>query len=91
MSKKVQMEGKKYILGQQCRAARALLGWSRDQLAKASDVGPRTLMDFERGTRQPHRRTISDVRRALEEAGVTFIDGNGEGPGVRLKKWPSAS
>jgi len=48
-------------------------------------------MDFERGTRQPHRRTISDVRRALEEAGVTFIDGNGEGPGVRLKKWPSAS
>jgi len=26
------------------------------------------------------------LRRALEEAGVEFIDGNGGGPGVRLKK-----
>jgi hypothetical protein len=26
------------------------------------------------------------VRRALEEAGVEFIDENGGGPGVRLRK-----
>jgi hypothetical protein len=26
------------------------------------------------------------IRRALEAAGVEFIDGNGGGPGVRLRK-----
>jgi hypothetical protein len=26
------------------------------------------------------------IRRALEAAGVGFIDGNGGGPGVRLRK-----
>ena len=31
------------------------------------------------------------VRRALEAAGVIFIDENGEGPGVRLRKRPSLS
>jgi transcriptional regulator with XRE-family HTH domain len=86
MPKKGKMEEKKYISPAQCRAARALLGWTRDQLAQASEVGPRTLMDFERRTRDPHRRTISDIRRAFEEAGVIFIDENGEGQGVRLKK-----
>jgi len=86
MHKKGYMQVKKYILPNQCRAARALLGWSRDQLAKLSDVGPRTLMDFERGTRQPHRRTIADIRRSLEDGGVIFLDEDDEGPGVRLKK-----
>ena len=28
------------------------------------------------------------IRRALETAGVEFIDGNGGGAGVRLKKTP---
>jgi hypothetical protein len=26
------------------------------------------------------------IRRALEEAGIEFIDANGGGPGVRLRK-----
>ena len=42
-------------------------------------------MDFERGARSPHKRTLRDIRVALEKAGVVFIDGNGGGPGVRLK------
>ena len=74
------------ISAEQSKAARALIGWSRRQLAEASQVSERTLIDFERGARAPHRRTLVDLRRALEEAGVIFIDENEEGPGVRLRK-----
>ncbi len=30
-------------------------------------------------------RTRADIRKALEEGGVSFVDENGGGPGVRLK------
>ncbi len=73
------------ILREQCKAARALIGWSRRELADASHVSERTLIDFERGARAPQRRTLVDLRRALEDAGVVFIDENGGGPGVRLR------
>ena len=74
------------ISSEQSKAARALIGWSRRELAEASQVAERTLIDFERGARAPHRRTLTDLRRALEEAGVVFIDQNEEGgPGVRLR------
>ena len=69
-----------------CRAARALLGWSQDQLAEASTVATKTIADFERQARTPYTRTLRDVRFALENAGIVFIDANGGGPGVRLKK-----
>ncbi len=72
------------ILAEQCKAARALIGWSRRELAKASHVAERTLIDFERRARSPQRRTLHDIRRALEDAGVIFIDADEEGPGVRL-------
>jgi transcriptional regulator with XRE-family HTH domain len=70
----------------QCRAARALLGWSRRQLSQSAQIAERTLVDFERGARRPLNRTLADVRRALEEAGIIFIDEDDEGPGVRLRK-----
>jgi transcriptional regulator with XRE-family HTH domain len=74
------------ISSEQSKAARALIGWSRRELAEASQVAERTLIDFERGARAPHRRTLTDLRRALEEAGVVFIDQSEEsGPGVKLK------
>ena len=31
-------------------------------------------------------RTIDTIRVALESAGVIFVEENGEGPGVRLRK-----
>ena len=34
----------------------------------------------------PYARTLDDIRRALEAAGVVFVDENGEGAGVRLWK-----
>jgi transcriptional regulator with XRE-family HTH domain len=73
------------ITAAQCRAARALLDWPREALAEASRVGLRTLVDFERSARQPRGVTLEALRRALEAAGVEFIE-NGRGPGVRLMK-----
>jgi transcriptional regulator with XRE-family HTH domain len=67
----------------QCRAARALLDWTQGDLAVAAQVGVVTLRQFERGVSQPRRAILSALRRALEEAGVRFID-RGGGPGVRL-------
>jgi transcriptional regulator with XRE-family HTH domain len=67
----------------QCRAARALLDWSQAQLAEASSVATKTIADFERGSRTPYDRTLADLRRALEAAGVEFT--NGGQPGVRMK------
>ncbi len=63
-----------------------MIEWSRLRLAEAANVAERTLIDFERGARQPYDRTLADIRRALEDAGIIFIDENDEGPGVRLRK-----
>ena len=62
-----------------------MLGWPRNRLAEEANVAARTIIDFERGARHPYDRTLADIRRALEDAGIVFIDPNGGGPGVRLK------
>ena len=65
------------------------LEWSRQRLAKAANVAERTLIDFERGARRPYDRTLADIRRALEDAGIIFIDEDDiGGVGIRLKKGP---
>ncbi|HWX46900.1 MAG TPA: helix-turn-helix transcriptional regulator [Roseomonas sp.] len=70
----------------QIRAARALLGWSRNQLAAACGVTVRTLDRLEAGKKEPSRRTAMAVRAALEDAGIAFIPQDGGGPGVRLRE-----
>jgi transcriptional regulator with XRE-family HTH domain len=70
----------------QCRAARALIGWSRDELASNSQIALRTIVDFERGARSPHSPTLASIKSALEAAGIEFITENGGGAGVRLKR-----
>jgi transcriptional regulator with XRE-family HTH domain len=70
----------------QCRAARGLLGWSQHELARQAGVGIVTVHQLETGASQPRRATLEVIRRALESAGVEFIDENGGGPGVRLRK-----
>lgn len=77
---------------EQCRAGRALLGWSQEQLAEQSNATQRTVADFERGARQPYERTLRDLREAMELAGVIFLaDGDtaSGGPGVRLRGTPN--
>jgi transcriptional regulator with XRE-family HTH domain len=70
----------------QCRAARALLDWSQQSLADAAKVGNATIRNFESGKTTPQNATLEMLRQALGKAGVIFIDQNGEGPGVRLRK-----
>jgi transcriptional regulator with XRE-family HTH domain len=67
----------------QCRAARALIGWSQDQLASASKVSKATIANFELGKRTPYNRTLDDLISVLELAGVEFT--NGGEPGVKVK------
>ena len=74
------------ISPEQCRAARALLDWSQDQLSKKASVGIVTVRQLEAGAHEPRRATLDVIRRALVDAGVEFIDENGGGPGVRLRK-----
>ena len=69
----------------QCRAARALLNWSREDLAEQSKVSRAAIADFETDKRQVRERTTDDLVRAFEAAGVQFIPQNGGGPGVRLR------
>jgi transcriptional regulator with XRE-family HTH domain len=72
----------------QIRAARALLRWSADDLARASALGVNTIRRAELAEGETSMTAANDlsVRRAFETAGVEFIDENGGGPGVRLRK-----
>ena len=72
----------------QLRAARALVGWSRDKLADASGVISNTVRNFENGASDPKQSTLLAWRRALSKAGVEFIDdgSDGKGAGVRLRE-----
>lgn len=70
----------------QSRAARALIEWSQEELAKAAHLGLSTIRDFEKGRRTPSHNNLLGMRTALEAAGVLFIPENGAGAGVRLAK-----
>jgi hypothetical protein len=55
-------------------------------LATASRVSRNTIISFESGKRVPGPNNLAGIRAALESAGVIFIPGNGDGPGVKLRK-----
>src|SRR5215831_3271453 len=67
---------------------RALLRWSAAELAREAALGLATIRRAELAENATSMTTANDlaVRRALEAAGVEFIDENGGGPGVRLRK-----
>jgi hypothetical protein len=72
----------------QIRAARAFLRWRAQDLARESAVGVATIRRAELADGQTSMTTPNDlaIRHALEKAGIEFIDENGGGPGVRLRK-----
>jgi transcriptional regulator with XRE-family HTH domain len=72
----------------QIKAARALLGWSQEQLASSADISIPTIkrLEAEDGPLGGRSETAMKIRMALETAGIEFIDENGGGPGVRLRK-----
>jgi len=78
----------KHLTSGQIRAARALLRWRAEDLARASAVGVATIRRAELAERETSMTAPNDsaVRRAFETAGIEFIDENGGGPGVRLRK-----
>lgn len=73
------------ILPAQCRAARALINWSQEDLEKESRITKKTIADFERDARTQHATTSDALEEALRAAGVIFIPENGGGAGVRLR------
>lgn len=79
------------VTAAQLRAARALLGWSQPALAKGSGVSLPTIvrMESQLGPGRSSAANVDAVRRALETAGVLFLDANdadAAGPGVRLRQ-----
>jgi len=70
----------------QLRAARALRGLSQDDLAKMINTSAKTIRRAETGVDTVSSATVAAIRAALEVEGVEFIDENGGGAGVRLKK-----
>lgn len=78
------------ITGAQIRAARAIVRWTVDDLAKAARVGVMTVRRAEAVDGEPSllANNASAIRAALESAGIEFLDGPGGGAGVRLKNGP---
>jgi transcriptional regulator with XRE-family HTH domain len=72
---------------EQLRAARGLLGWSQTELAARAGLSLPTVkrVEAQKGPRVSEEAQIK-LQRALEAAGVEFIDENGGGAGVRLRK-----
>lgn len=78
----------KPLTSHQIRAARALVRWSAEDLARESALSVATIRRAELMESETSMTAANDlaVRRALDAAGVQFIDENGGGPGVRLRK-----
>ena len=76
------------ITAEQIRGARAMLRWSAKQLAEQAGLSWPTVqrMESTQGVPSGLSRNLELVQRALEGAGIIFIDEDDEGPGVRLKK-----
>jgi hypothetical protein len=66
--------------------ARAALAIGVRNLADLANVSAMTITRFENGHTGGAPITLDKIRRALESAGVVFVEENGHGPGVRLRK-----
>lgn len=74
------------ISAAQCRAARALIEISQDDLATESGVSKATITDFERGLRTPQKRTLRTLLATFESLGIVFHRDEVQGlMGVSLK------
>ena len=76
------------ITSEQIRGARAMLRWSAKQLAEQAGLSWPTVqrMESTQGVPSGLSKNLELVQRALEGAGIIFIDEDDAGPGVRLKK-----
>jgi hypothetical protein len=74
----------------QIRSARSLIRWTAENLAAACALSVATIRRAELKESETDLTAANNlaIRHALEAAGVEFIDENGGGPGVRLRKHP---
>ena len=68
--------------------ARAALDWTVRDLAEATGLHRNTINNIEVGRYAGDPKTLELIEKTLRAAGVEFIDENGGGPGVRLRKPP---
>jgi transcriptional regulator with XRE-family HTH domain len=64
----------------QSRAARALLDWSRQDLADRAKLSLSAVTTFENETRQPETSTLNAIRAIFDTAGIEFLPGGGVRP-----------
>jgi transcriptional regulator with XRE-family HTH domain len=69
----------------QLKMARAAVGWGVRDLAKKAGVTANTVTRIENGA-DAKQSTMDRLQQALEAAGIEFIEENGGGLGVRLRK-----
>jgi len=71
----------------QIRAARALLAWRQEDLAKAAKAGLATIARIEQneGPAQGHVSTVIRIQEALERAGIRFFEEDGGAYGVKIQ------
>ena len=74
------------VTSAQVRMTRAALNWSVRDLAKAAQIHRNTVTNIETGRYAGDAATLAAIVGTLKRAGVEFIDENGGGPGVRLRK-----
>ena len=74
------------VTSAQVRMARAALNWTVRDLADATGLHRNTINNIEVGRYAGDARSLELIERILKSAGVDFIDENGSGPGVRLRK-----
>ena len=58
---------------------------TRPQFARRANISVATLADFELGKRTPYERTLRDVQEAFERLGITFLETDRDGEGVRVR------
>jgi transcriptional regulator with XRE-family HTH domain len=74
------------VTSAQVRMARAALNWSVRDLAEAAQIHRNTVTNIETGRYAGDAETLAAIVAALKRGGVEFLDENGGGPGVRLRK-----
>ena len=73
------------IDGRQIRAARAMLGWSREELLDASEISMSALLRMEGNLADSRSSTLNKVVKALNVAGIEFVTRDDGAIGVMLK------
>ena len=74
------------VTSAQLRMARAALNWTVRDLAAATGLHRNTITNIEVGRYAGDETSLELIQRVLTKAGVEFLDENGGGAGVRLRK-----